>query len=125
MTLLLRLIREHPNAVEADLQHVYHVDLLDFWRKDATGRRLLSTRKIAALIEHLPPDSACARAMGGSGWMLSEYLLADIYGATVGEAHPARPKATEVADPVREAKVRQARKRARERQEKLDSGEIT
>ncbi len=111
--------------MEADLARFYRLDLLDLWRFDADGRRLLSTRKIGVLILYLPADSACARVAGGSGWLLSDYLLSDIYGATVGEVHPARPKATEVADPVREAKVRAARKRARERQEKLDSGEIT
>ncbi len=110
--------------MEADLQRYYSVDLLDLWRFDADGRRLLSTRKIGVLILYLPADSACACVAGGSGWLLSDYLLSDIYGATVGEPHPARPKATEVDDPIREAKVRAARKRARDRQEKLDSGEI-
>jgi hypothetical protein len=46
------------------------------------------------LVHNLPPESACARVQSTTppGWNVSEFLLADLYHALTGEAHPNRPK---------------------------------
>ncbi len=69
---LARLLREHGEAIEADLARFYGVDLRDLWRGRLTWRRLL------ALIRGLPADSALARAQAGpdAAWGLTEHLLA-------------------------------------------------
>lgn len=42
---------------------------------------------------HLPLGSAVYTATGTEeGWTLTDYLLADVFHALAGEAHPARPK---------------------------------
>jgi hypothetical protein len=58
--------------VEADLLRFYGVDLLDHYRDRLTARRL------RVLIQHLPRESALARALHGeeAGWGLTEHLLA-------------------------------------------------
>lgn len=63
---------EHAEAVEADLQRYYGVDLLDRYR----GR--LSSRRLRVLIQHLPRDAALVRALHGeeAEWGLTEHLLA-------------------------------------------------
>lgn len=121
----LRLLREHEDAVEADLSHYHHLDYRDRWRFDPDGRLLLTLRMIAVRVKHLPPDCACAVASGGSGWRIGDYLLAHLFQATTGKAHPALPKSSPIADPERVKKVRAAKARARERQRAIDAGEIT
>lgn len=79
----------HPDALEADLQRVYGLDLLDLWR----GK--LSLRKLSVLVTHLPPGSAVwsAETDLDYGWTLTDILLTDLFHALTGETHPARPKA--------------------------------
>ncbi|QDY78505.1 hypothetical protein FQU76_20615 [Streptomyces qinzhouensis] len=50
----------------------YHLDLLDWHRGE------LSSRRLNALVKHLPRDSAVARAVNGESadWSLTDYLLA-------------------------------------------------
>ncbi|MFJ8022030.1 hypothetical protein [Streptomyces sp. NPDC096311] len=55
------------------LRH-YGVDLLDWHRGH------LSSRRLAVLVQHLPRDSALARALHGEAadWSLTDHLLASV-----------------------------------------------
>lgn len=119
------MLRDHADAVESDLSRYHQIDYRDRWRFDSEGRRLLTLRMVYVRIRHLPPDSATSLATGGSGWGLSDYLLADIYGPIGGQRHPWYPKPVKGSDPAREKAKREARARARERQRAIDAGEIT
>lgn len=70
---LLALIREHGDAIEADLAF-RGFDLLDLWR----GR--LTARKVDVLIRGLPPDSATRIALNGRDplWTRTDHVLADL-----------------------------------------------
>ena len=119
------MLRDHPGAVEADLSQYHHIRYTDRWRFGPDGRRLLTLREIAVRVKYLPPDSATAVALGGSGWRLEHYLAAHLFQATTGEPHPALPKQSPIADPMRAKHVREAKARAAERQRAIDAGEIT
>ncbi|MFI1580009.1 hypothetical protein [Embleya sp. NPDC020630] len=54
---LAYLLREHGEAIEADLLRYYRVDLLDLYRGEMSWRRL------RVLIRYLPPESATARVL--------------------------------------------------------------
>lgn len=87
MISLLRLIRDHPGAVEADLSRYHGCSLVDFER----GR--LTLWQVWVRLQHLPLESATARAQGyGDGWEIQTYLVADIYAALAGKPHPADPR---------------------------------
>lgn len=65
----------------------YGVDLADYWRGE------LSLRRLSHLLAQLPPESATSRiASDVDGWLTGDFLLADVYHALTGEAHPSRPK---------------------------------
>ena len=68
------LLREHGDAIEADLAY-RGIDLLDLWRGT------LSPRRVCVLIKGLPPDSATQRELRGSAWTQTDYILADVYDA--------------------------------------------
>ena len=74
---LHELLNEHGEAIEADLQRTYGVDLRDVGTPDLTWRRL------RVLIQHLPADSALSRSVHGDAveWGASEHLLANIFDA--------------------------------------------
>lgn len=57
--------------LEADLQREYQADLCDVWRGT------LSLRKLRVFIEHLPADSASARAIADVTGPLSQWSLTD------------------------------------------------
>lgn len=127
---LLRLLREHADAVEADLSRFYHIDYRDRWRFDDEGRRLLTLRMIAVRVKHLPRDSAVGRVLKiDPGWSVTDYLLADVYGVLRGRKHPARPaapkKAPKAVTRERRRLVAAARRRARERAAAIARGDIT
>ncbi|MBM0205035.1 hypothetical protein JNW90_19755 [Micromonospora sp. STR1s_5] len=84
---LARLIRDHADAVEADLQRYYRIDLADLWR----GR--LTLRRLATLLRYLPVGAATLDTYGdpAAGWTRSDYLLTDVFHALTGKPHPARP----------------------------------
>jgi len=111
--------------VESDLSQYHHLDIRDRDRFDEHGRRCLPLRRISALVKFLPPDSATAIVTGGSGWTLTDVLLSDVFHATAGAPHPARPKAEKPVDPEQVRKVAAFRKRNVERQRQIDAGEIT
>jgi hypothetical protein len=87
LTTLLALLREHGDAVEADLQRFYRVDLAEFYRGE------LSVRRLSVLVDHLPHEAATTAARLGTepGWSLATVLTADVFHALTGKAHPARP----------------------------------
>lgn len=122
---MLRLLREHSDAVEADLSRYHQIDYRDRWRFDADGHRRLTLRMILVRVRHLPSDAATTLALGGSGWTQTNHLLADVFHATAGKPHPGLPKAIKGSDPKRDKALRAARARARERQRAIDAGEIT
>jgi len=90
--------------------------------------RLLTFRRLAVLVRHMPPESPVAIALGSPGWRVGDFLLSDLYHATTGKAHPARPKPSKV-NPVKTSeqarKVRSARRRANARREAIRRGEIS
>lgn len=76
----MELLRDHGNAVEADLQQHYGIELTDLWR----GR--LTLRRLRVLVDHLPSDSATARSIAGfrpsdalAGWGLTQLLIARLW----------------------------------------------
>jgi hypothetical protein len=111
--------------VEVDLSRYHQIDYRDRWRFDENGARKLTLRMIAVRVKHLPADSATAKATGGTGWTLTDHLLADVFHATGGNPHPWKPKQAKGSDPERAKRVRAAKARARERQRAIDAGEIT
>lgn len=112
--------------MEADLQRFYGVDYRDRWRHDEHGRRRLTLRRLGALVRHLPPDSATAVVTGSPGWTTTDYLIADVFHATAGKAHPERPRPSkvQVVTPDRKKKLAAARRRRAERQAAIERGEI-
>ncbi len=72
--MLLAVLREHGDVIEADFQQHYRVDLVDLWRGT------LSLRRVRVLLDHLPPDCATAYALAGDelghlrGWTLTQLL---------------------------------------------------
>ena len=111
--------------MEVDLSRYHQIDYRDRWRFDENGCRKLTLRMIAVRVKHLPADSATAIATGGTGWTLTDHLLADVFHATGGNPHPWKPKQAKGSDPAREKVKQAARARARERQRAIDAGEIT
>jgi hypothetical protein len=73
---VVRVVREFPDELEADLLEFFHTDLLDLWR----GR--LSIRRVGVLIDALmrkPGKSSLLMAMDErSYWSESDYLLARV-----------------------------------------------
>ena len=88
------LLDEYGDAIEADMQRVYGIDLLDVYRGS------LSPRKLLVLIEHLPPGSALWNETGGdSAWTVQEHLIANMLDAinlnnwlTAGDSKAKQPK---------------------------------
>lgn len=130
MTGLLRLVREHADAVEADLQRYYHVDLRDLWRP---GRQV-TWRRVAVLLRHVPHDAATRALLGGwATWSLTDHLLDDVRrtlrslaGDKDPRPHPLRfPTLHETTTPERQRRLAAARARARARRARVAAGEIT
>lgn len=74
---LFRLLSEHGEAIEADLQRFYGLDIRDLFRPGAG----LTWRRLRALIMGLPAESALHRSMGGEDavWTLQTQLLAAVH----------------------------------------------
>lgn len=119
--------------MEADLQRFYRVDYRDRWRRDADGRRLLTSRRIGVLLRHLPPESSTAHIHRDMEpyWSVEAHLLDELRMAWVGtkqhppKPHPQRPTGTNRTDPDRARKVAASQRRAAARQARIDAGEIT
>jgi hypothetical protein len=99
------MLREHPDALEADLQRFYGVQLGDLWR----GR--LSLRRLSVLVQYLPPGSAIWAQQTGIayGYTPTDLFVADLFHAFTGEEHPERPRSGSRAPSSSRAKEAAAR----------------
>ena len=89
------LLRDHADAVEADLQRYYGVDLADLWRSG------LSVRRLSVLVTGLPSGSLTVSALTGvpREWAeVTPWLLNYLIQYHTGEQHPATPKLAATAD---------------------------
>lgn len=135
----MRLLREHPGAIEADLQRFYQVDYRDRWRRDEHGFPRLTLRRLRVLIVHLPPESATKRAVshGRSIWDDEKLaLLTHIWQASAGSEKPHpwvedalreernEHRKAKMQDPKEKARIAEAKKRADDRRRMIESGEI-
>lgn len=68
------MIHRYHGAIEADLLDK-HLDLLDLWR----GK--LTLRRVKVVIDNLGPGSALHRAVSGTAWTDTDYLLAHVIDA--------------------------------------------
>lgn len=95
----------------------YGVDLRDHWRFDRAGVRLLTTRRLAELVNGLSEGSALSRELG-DGWTTTDYLISDVMSVLTGDPHPSDPRvaARHRVDTVR---VESAAERSRARRERL------
>ncbi|MEU4568662.1 hypothetical protein [Micromonospora sp. NPDC023956] len=126
LTTLVALLRDHYDAVEADLRRFYGVDLADLWAGE------LSLRRLSAYVANLPAESATWAAEHGvaQGLTPTDLLLADIFHALAGEPHPIKPRTTEATSSAAKtrhealaAKLRAQRARlAREAQQAQEGG---
>lgn len=112
-------IGSYPRQVRADLRRFYQRDILR-----------CSAPELIALVEDLMSlDSSTARAVNdGPVWQLEHYQNADMWSAFVGKPYPHRPKRTALrreADPKFLRAREDARERARIRNARIASGEIT
>jgi hypothetical protein len=115
---LVALLRAHSDALEADLQRFYGVDLGDLWR----GR--LSLRRLSALVRYLPPGSAVWSIQSGVtyGYTPTDLFLSDLFYALTGEEHPEKPRSGPRSTKASKAKDAAARLLAqRERLARSDS----
>ena len=103
------MLANYPDQLRADLRRIYHLSLDDA----GTG---YSWRDLAAMVAHLPTDSAVLR-VEGDGWSEPERLLAMIADNTyktwwqrIDHGKPNAPGLMEVMPPNRRAQV--ARQRA-------------
>ena len=62
---LIATVDRYGDAIEYDLHDRFGLDLLDFFRVQPDGRRRYSWRKLAVLIDQLPPGSAYWAARAG------------------------------------------------------------
>ena len=104
------LLSEFGQEIEADLQRVYGLDLLDLYRG------LMTPRRAWVLISQLPPGSNLARAVGGNGyWSHGEVAIHEegwaLRSSLAGKQLP-QPQPPEVGwrDKQREQQERFARK---------------
>jgi hypothetical protein len=63
------LVREHGDALEADMQQHFGIELADLYR----GR--LSLRRLRVLIDHLPVESRTARSLADAPPELAHWTL--------------------------------------------------
>lgn len=120
--------------MEADLQRHYGVDYRDRWRRDSSGRRVLTMRRLKVLIDHMPVESELRAAATDAPLMnLEHVLLADIWQATARSKAPhpllrearSKTRANRQATPQRRRKLAAAKARRRDRLRRIDDGEIT
>jgi hypothetical protein len=92
---LHRLVEDHGEALEADLQRYFSTDLRE------VGTPALSWRRLGVLVRYLPRESATVRALMGEAadWGTVEHLLATLVDVErmalwqrAGNRHAPRPK---------------------------------
>ena len=103
--------------MEADLQRYYQIDLSDLYH----GK--LSLRRLSVLVAYLPPGSATWAAQNDItfGWSLTDFLITDLFHATSGEPHPARPTGKEKAEANRAKELAERLLAQRERLQTTES----
>lgn len=89
--------------MDADMLSVYGLDIADL------GTPRLPVRRFCALVWRLPPEARVWSEEDSRGWGVEAYLLADIFHAVSGSAHPSRPRMA--ADRARQRDVREKRKK--------------
>lgn len=142
-------MREHGEAVEADLRQHYGVRLRDLFLQDGDGHRRMTWRELRCYIRQLPPGARTRIALGedDSIWGLQEHLTAVVIdelraanwqraneGADKGKESP-RPKpfprpgigkqARDKNSPERQEARARALRRAAERKRAIAAGLIT
>lgn len=118
---LLRRLDDLEDDVEADLQDHYGIDYRDRFRTDpATGRPMLTLRRLCVLVTQIPADQSrtAAASLGYWPWSREASLLDDIrrtqlatHGVKDPKPHPDRVHRT----PADEAKLADRRRLAAER----------
>jgi len=80
----------------------------------------LSLRRYSVLIHNLPPGSSVWAISNDIplGWTMSDFLLADLFHAFSGEAHPARPTGKEKSA---QARVKQVASKLLQQQQRLQA----
>ncbi len=142
-------MREHGEAVEADLRQHYGVRLRDLYLRDSDGHRRMTWRELRCYIRQLPAGSRTRMVTGDedSIWGLQEHLTAVVIdelrnanwqraneGAEKSKQSP-RPKpfprpgvgekkAADRNSPERQAARERARHRAAERKQAIAAGQI-
>jgi hypothetical protein len=89
------LLRDNQDALEADLQRYYQVDIADLWRSG------LSVRRLSVFVAALPPDSMTVSELSKMPreWAdVTPWLLDYVIQYLTGEPHPARPDLAQAAD---------------------------
>lgn len=142
-------MREHGEAVEADLREHYGVRLRDLHLRDAHGHRLMTWRELRCYIRQLPSNARTRIATGDedSIWGLQEHLTAVVIdelrtanwqraneGAEKSKQSPhpkpfPRPgvggkKPADKNSPERQTARERARRRAAERKQAIAAGLI-
>ena len=125
-------MREHGEAVEADFQRYYHLDLLDLWRG------LITPRKAAVLAMQLPAGAQTWVACGyDNAWTLTDHLTATLVDVLqianwqrAGDSKTKRPTPVKRPHDIRgdNAKAERMDARARaflERQKRLQRAETS
>ena len=73
------MLTNHGDALEADFQRVYGIDLVDLYRGN------LTPRKAQVLAFNLPPGALTWQEMGSdNAWTVTDHLLADAVDALNG-----------------------------------------
>lgn len=76
---LVWLLREHGEALEADFQHYYHIDLLGLWRGELTPRR------VSALARKLPFGCQTWLEIGSdAAWSTETHMMAHVVDVLAG-----------------------------------------
>lgn len=121
---LLRLLRDHPRAVEAHLSRYHHIDIRDRDIRDEHGRRKLTLAMIAArVLDDRPEGNPIDTALNGGIRPPTrlELMLSDLFHIQAKvpspRLEPAERSGPEPGrNPEREALKRQRSQEARERE---------
>ncbi|MFE3196266.1 hypothetical protein ACFXHA_45225 [Nocardia sp. NPDC059240] len=121
----MSLLRFYPDLVEADLARFFGLRYSDRWRFDAHGYRMLTVREIWVRLRQLPDDARLViHSLGRRRWSDESYLLADVFTALTGRAHPARSApATTPAPADDEAARREQLRLNRIREKRIREGQ--
>ena len=104
---LARLLARCPDALEADFQRFYQLDIAELYGG------CMPVRRAANLAGNLPPGAACWAALGvDAAWEQHSHILADLYDAI---AQIAGAKGVKYPRPADARKRREREDRAAQR----------